>query len=263
MLAVNADDWGRSRDETDVALECHRNKRITSVSAMVFMQDSERAAALAKEGNVDAGLHLNFSEPFSANPESAMLIDLHRRISTFLTRNKYAQLLYNPSLRDAFVYSCRAQITEFARLYGRLPNRVDGHHHLHLCANVVLDDVIPAGIKVRRHFSFWPREKGLFNRAYRASVNWWLARKYRLSDYFFDLTQCIEEKKFYRVKALATSSDVELMAHPIIQSELNYLMGGDFRTLLEDLEANSCPSEQSILGSNNKTASESFKPRCI
>jgi predicted glycoside hydrolase/deacetylase ChbG (UPF0249 family) len=263
MLAVNADDWGRSRDETDVALECHRNKRITSVSAMVFMQDSERAAALAKEGNVDAGLHLNFSEPFSANPESATLVNFHRKISTFLTRNKYAQLLYNPSLRDAFVYSCGAQITEFARLYGRLPTRVDGHHHLHLCANVVVDNVIPTGIKVRRHFSFWPKEKSFFNRAYRASVDWWLARKYRLADYFFDLTQCIEEKKFYRVKALATSRDVELMTHPIVKSELKYLMGDDFGTLLEDLEVNSCSSEQSFFGNNNHKPSENSKQKCI
>ena len=45
MLTVNADDWGRSRAETDAALQCHGKKRITSVSAMVFMEDSERAAA--------------------------------------------------------------------------------------------------------------------------------------------------------------------------------------------------------------------------
>jgi predicted glycoside hydrolase/deacetylase ChbG (UPF0249 family) len=46
MLIVNADDWGRNRDATDRSLECHRNGRITTVSAMVFMEDSERAADL-------------------------------------------------------------------------------------------------------------------------------------------------------------------------------------------------------------------------
>ena len=96
MLTVNADDWGRSRAETDAALHCHGKKRITSVSAMVFMEDSERAAALAKEVNIDVGLHLNFSEPFSGNPDAATLVNSHRKICSFLTRNKYAQLLYNP-----------------------------------------------------------------------------------------------------------------------------------------------------------------------
>jgi chitin disaccharide deacetylase len=258
MLAVNADDWGRSRAETDAALQCYGKKRITSVSAMVFMEDSERAAALAKERNIDVGLHLNFSEPFSANPGSAILVDSHRKISSFLTRNKYAQLLYNPLLREVFVCSCRAQIDEFARLYDRLPSRVDGHHHLHLCANVVLGHVIPPGMKVRRHFSFWPKEKSLLNRGYRNAVNWWLARKYRLADYFFDLTQCIEEKKFYRVKALARSSDVELMTHPIIQSELEYLMGDDFLALLEDLEVNSGPPEALLLAKSLHERVENF-----
>ena len=229
-------------------MECHGKKRITSVSAMVFMKDSERAAALAKEGAVDVGLHLNFSEPFSDNPDSATMLESHRKISAFLTRNKYAQLLYNPLLQEAFVYSCRAQIEEFARLYDMLPLRVDGHHHLHLCANVVLGHVIPPGLKVRRHFSFWPKEKSLPNRGYRASVNWWLARKYRLDDYFFDLTQCIEQNKFHRIMALAKSSDVELMTHPIVHSEFDYLMGDSFFTLLEGLDVRSNPPEALLLG---------------
>jgi predicted glycoside hydrolase/deacetylase ChbG (UPF0249 family) len=239
MLVVNADDWGRSRTETDAALQCHNKKRITSVSAMVFMDDSERAAALAKEGNIDVGLHLNFSQTFSGNPGSPLLVEFHRKICAFLTGTKYAQLVYNPFLREAFRYSYQAQMEEFSRLYDRLPSRVDGHHHLHLCANIVLGHVIQPGMKVRRHFSFWPKEKSLINRGYRSSVNWWLARRYRLADYFFDLTQCIDEKKFGRVKALAKSSDVELMTHPIVQSEMEYLMGESFLALLEEVNSSS------------------------
>ena len=65
MLIINADDWGRSRAETNAALECYQHGRITSVSAMVFMNDSERAAEIAREHNLDAGLHLNFTDPFT------------------------------------------------------------------------------------------------------------------------------------------------------------------------------------------------------
>ena len=65
MLIINADDWGRSVAETDAALRCYKGGRITSVSAMVFMEDSERAAELAKENELDVGLHLNFTDEFT------------------------------------------------------------------------------------------------------------------------------------------------------------------------------------------------------
>ena len=65
MLIINADDLGRSRAETDAALRCYKAGRITSVSAMVFMSDSERAAEVARENELDVGLHLNFGEPFT------------------------------------------------------------------------------------------------------------------------------------------------------------------------------------------------------
>ena len=54
-LVINADDWGRTRDTTDRTLECHERGSVSSVSAMVFMEDSERAAALARERDMDAG----------------------------------------------------------------------------------------------------------------------------------------------------------------------------------------------------------------
>jgi chitin disaccharide deacetylase len=243
MLIVNADDWGRSAAETDAALQCHQNGSVISVSAMVFMADSERAASLARENDVDTGLHLNFSEPFSANPGSATLLDSHRGVSAFLTRNKYSQLIYNPLLRDAFACSCRAQLEEFHRLYNRAPSHIDGHHHMHLCANVVLSELIPEGMTVRRHFSFWPGEKSVLNRAYRNAANWWLARRYRLRDYFFDLTQSIQEKKLDRVARLARSSSVELMTHPISRFEMDYLMGDEFRAIQEELKSVRPPDE--------------------
>lgn len=247
MLIVNADDWGRSPAETDAALQCHRDGSVTSVSAMVFMADSERAASLARENQVDTGLHLNFSEPFNGNPGSAILLDSHREVSAFLTRNKYSQLIYNPLLRDAFTRSCRAQLEEFHRLYDRSPSHIDGHHHMHLCANVVLSQTIPRGMTVRRHFSFWPGEKSVLNRAYRDTVNWWLAHRYQLRDYFFDLTQSIEEKKLERVMRLARSSNVELMTHPISLFEMEYLMSEEFRAMQQQLKPRPRDSEKSLV----------------
>ena len=237
MLIINADDWGRSVVETDAALKCYRERRITSVSAMVLMQDSKRAARLAKDYELDdVGLHLNFSEEFTDKSCSETLKEHHGRIIRFLKRGKYAQLLYNPFLRRAFAYCYHAQVEEFMRLFEKSPSHIDGHHHMHLCANVLFSSMIPAGMKMRRNFSFWPGEKSMLNRTYRWLVDRRLACRYRLTDYFFDLTQCIQGKKLDRVAALAKSSNVELMTHPIVNEEEEYLMSDEFKVMLQRLK---------------------------
>jgi predicted glycoside hydrolase/deacetylase ChbG (UPF0249 family) len=239
MLIINADDWGRSVAETDAAFRCYKRARITSVSAMVFMQDSDRAAELAKENELDVGLHLNFTDRFTAGYYPEMLGNYHARIMRFLIGNKYAQLLYNPFLRSEFAYSYQSQAGEFERLYGKSPSHIDGHHHMHLCANLVLSDLIPAGMKMRRNFSFWPGEKSLLNRTYRSLADRWLGRRYKLPDYFFDLTQCIQQKKLGRLAALARSSNVELMTHPVVRLEEEYLMSDEFGELLQRVNVGS------------------------
>jgi chitin disaccharide deacetylase len=239
MLIINADDWGRSVEETNAAFRCYQRRRITSVSAMVFMDDSERAAELANANGLEVGLHLNFSEPFSDDRCPEPLRERHRRITGFLKQNKYAQLLYNPPLRKEFAYSYNAQAEEFLRLFGKTPSHIDGHHHMHLCANLLLSKIIPAGTKMRRSFSFWPGEKSWLNRTYRTLVDCWLQRRYRLPDYFFDLTQSIRGEKMDRVIALARFSKVEVMAHPMHQFESDYLMSDQFEAMLARLEVGS------------------------
>jgi predicted glycoside hydrolase/deacetylase ChbG (UPF0249 family) len=237
MLIINADDWGRSVAETDAALKCFRERRITSVSAMVFMADSKRAARLTRDYDLDdVGLHLNFSEEFTDKSCSETLKEHHGRIIRFLKRGKYAQLLYNPFLRKAFAYCYHAQVEEFVRLFEKPPSHIDGHHHMHLCANLLLSKLIPIGMRLRRNFSFWPGEKSILNRTYRWLVDRWLACRYRLTDYFFDLTQCIEGKKLDRVAALAKSSNVELMTHPTVSAEKAFLMSDEFQVILQHLE---------------------------
>jgi predicted glycoside hydrolase/deacetylase ChbG (UPF0249 family) len=224
MLIINADDWGRSVEETEAALEAIKAGTVTSVSAMMFMGDSDRAAELSQEHGVDVGLHLNFSEEFTDPNVLLRLRNSHRRTMAFLKGNKYAQLFYNPSLRRDFAYSVEVQMNEFRRLYGRAPSHVDGHHHMHLCANVLCSAMIPGGLRMRRNFSFARGEKSLANRTYRGLIDCWLGTKYRLSDYFFDLTQSLEENKLEAVARLAQRHVVELMTHPINERERAFLM---------------------------------------
>src|SRR5271156_5311527 len=86
-LVVNADDWGRDFENTERTMECIGHGSVSAVSAMVFMEDSERAAAIAREHNVDAGLHLNFTTAFSAPTALALLNDHQERIARHLLRH--------------------------------------------------------------------------------------------------------------------------------------------------------------------------------
>jgi chitin disaccharide deacetylase len=224
MLIVNADDWGRSRSETDIILKCCSQGRVTAVSAMVFMEDSDRAAAVAKDAGLDVGLHLNFSQPFTGRAASEALERSHARIVRFLSRSKYALLMYHPGLRKEFRSGYQAQVEEFELLYGKPPSHIDGHQHLHLCTNLLLDPCLPRGAIVRRNFSFGPGEKGALNRCYRRVVDAALARRYRMTDYFFALSRSLCLNSLDRVYAMAKAATVELMTHPIVGREQGYLM---------------------------------------
>jgi predicted glycoside hydrolase/deacetylase ChbG (UPF0249 family) len=228
MLIVNADDLGRSKIATDNAVSCYVSGRISSASAMVFMEDSQRAAELAMASGIDVGLHINFSETFTAASVPEQLRDSQARLCRFLRSNKYALLFYNPCLRKQFRDVFQAQYAEFFRLYGRAPSHLDGHQHMHLCSNMLVETIIPNGTKVRRSFSFWPGEKSVVNRLYRTGVDHWLSRRHRLTDYFFALSKHATSACLERVIGLAKDSNVELMTHPQIPLEYDFLMSDSY-----------------------------------
>jgi len=235
VLIVNADDWGRSRAETDAILKCCALGRVTAVSAMVFMEDSERAAAMAKEAGLDVGLHLNFSQRFTGRTGSGLVERAHARIARFLTTSRYAVLLYHPGLRKDFRCVYQAQAGEFVRLYGKPPSHFDGHQHQHLCANLLADGCLPQGAIVRRSFSFWPGEKGALNRLCRRLLDGVLGRRQRMTDYFLDLSQYLAKGAMQRVYELARVGTVELMTHPIRSAESDYLLSAEHEKGLSGL----------------------------
>jgi chitin disaccharide deacetylase len=232
MLIVNADDLGRSKAATDDTLSCYARNRITSTSAMVYMEDSERAAGLALESGIDVGLHINFSERFTGASVPEALRHSQGRVCSFLKTNKYAHLLYNPFLRQQFRDVFEAQYREFVRLYNREPSHLDGHQHMHLASNMLIEAIIPRGTKVRRSFSFWPGEKSFANRLYRIGVDRWLGRRHRLTDFFFALSQYSDLPRLERVIRLAQTASVELMTHPQVREEYDLLMSDNYSLAL-------------------------------
>jgi predicted glycoside hydrolase/deacetylase ChbG (UPF0249 family) len=235
-VIVNADDWGRDSDNTDRTLECILCGTVSSVSAMVFMQDSVRATQLAHEHGIDAGLHLNFTTPFTAPQCAARLTDHQLRLARFLRFHRLAPTLYNPLFASSFDYVVKAQIEEYERLFGARPVRFDGHHHMHLCANLCFQNLLPKGSIVRRNFSFGPGEKGFFNRQYRAWQDRRMARRHRMADCFFVLPPTDSLQRLKRIFELANHFDVEIETHPIYPKEHTLLTSGEFMRIAGDVK---------------------------
>ena len=234
-LIVNADDWGRDRETTDRIQECFAAEAISSASAMVFMADSERAAHIATQNKWDCGLHLNFTTAFSDTACPRRLVEHQQKVARFLRWSRFNSILFHPGLATSFTYLVQAQLDQFQRLYGVTPGRVDGHHHMHLCANVLTGRLIPPGAVVRRNFFFFPAEKSWINRSYRKFVDSRIAKRHRVVDYLFNLCPLVPLGRLQRIISLARHAIVELEAHPVNPDELQFLTGGGLLELLGDL----------------------------
>jgi chitin disaccharide deacetylase len=232
MLIINSDDWGENRASTDNSLFCFNKGRITSASAMVFMEDSQRAAELALEAGVDAGLHLNFTTELDGDLISSKIIECQHRIASFLKLNKYCSLFYNPFIRRDFEYVYKAQYEEYVHLYHKSPTHIDGHHHMHLCTNMLVDRLIPSGSIVRRSFAFSSGEKNIFNRFYRRVIGTIIKRRYTCTDLFFSIEPHQKAERLQNIVNLSKFSNVELMVHPERKREFDYLMSEEYFQLI-------------------------------
>lgn len=234
-LVINADDWGRDLENTSRTLDCIRRGSVSSVSAMVFMEDSERAAEIARERKIDAGLHLNFTTAFSAPGVPRKLADHQQRLLACLLGSRFASVVFYPHLANSFAYVTAAQFEEYSRLYGKAPERIDGHHHMHLCANVLMGKLIPDGSIVRRNFSFQAGEKGFANRLYRSWIDKKLSRWFRLMDFFFSIEPVDAIERLQRIVSLAGQFNVEVETHPVNAKEYRFLLSTDLDRALSGI----------------------------
>lgn len=121
----------------------------------------------------------------------------------------------------------KSQFEEYERIYGAAANRADGHLHMHLCANVLRQELLPDGTIVRRNLSFAAGEKSFLNRFYRRRQDKLLARRHRLADFFFDLQPLDSRQRLKRIFELSGRFDVEVETHPIHDDEYRFLIDGE------------------------------------
>jgi len=232
MLIITADDYGKTRRATDNIQKCLSRKRITSASAMVFMEDSERAAALAYGTNLEVGLHLNFTLPFNAAHAPLKLRERHNLVLSYLGKQRLSQVIYNPFLTAPFNYVFLSQQEEFMRLYNRFPDYYNGHHHMHLCANVLASKMLPNGARVRNTFTFDPGEKDIVNRLYRFILDICVKKRFISTDCFFSIAPLQNYQRLRTIISRAVNETVEIEVHPEDNEETDFLISDRYLNLL-------------------------------
>ena len=236
MIIITADDYGKNSHTTDSILKCFSNKCITSASAMVFMEDSERAAPLALQAGMEVGLHINFTMPFNADKVSSNILEHHSRVVSYLTKSKLAQIIYNPLLAGSFEFLYKRQLEEFMRLYGKPPDFYNGHHHMHLCANMLMGKLLPKGTRARRTFTFDQGDKYIFNLLYRRLLDIIVARRYISTDSFFSILPLQNYERLRNIFNRAVNSNVEIEVHPENADEIEYLLSDQYLSLMESTQ---------------------------
>ncbi len=235
MVIITADDYGKNRHATDSIYECFSKQRITSASAMVFMEDSARAASIASESNLELGLHLNFTMPFDAPEIPSGVRKKQVKVISYLASHKLAQAIYNPFSSDAFRFLYNAQVEEFMKLYGRAPDFYNGHHHMHLCANMLRDKLIQNGTRVRRTFKFERGEKNLINRLYRSFIDSTISERYISTDRFFSIAPVRDQDRLKKIFKYAKSETVEIEVHPENTEEKEFLLSERYGHLIDSV----------------------------
>lgn len=233
MLIVTADDFGKTIISTDRILECYRRKRISCTSAMVFMDDSTRAASLAIETNLEVGLHLNFSQTFTFDGLSPKLCTHHEKVKAYLNKKKLFQAIYNPFLNKSFYYLFQAQKDEFQRIYSRSPSFYNGHHHMHLCANVLISQLIPKGSRLRTTFTFKLGEKKFLNILCRQLLKSYISRNFISTNCFFSIDPVQDHERLIKIIDCAAQKDVEIEVHPENSEQFWFLLSDQYKNLIK------------------------------
>lgn len=235
LLIVNADDWGLDVATTDAIAECFAAGRVTSATAMAYMADSERAAALADSAGLPVGLHLNLSEPFTA---TTVPDDVRHRQAAIARQfgdrqRRWRRWVVDPTIRAQVEQCVRDQLARFEGLYGRPPTHVDGHKHVQVSPNVARTPAL-SGVPLRRAVSDPPGARSPMVLARRLRHRLALA-DHAGTDRFFSISSMRDELLAGRVPAtltLAKHEVVEVMAHPGAPAERALLVTDAWSTAL-------------------------------
>jgi predicted glycoside hydrolase/deacetylase ChbG (UPF0249 family) len=235
LLIVNADDWGYDSETTNAIGDCFDAGGLSSTTAMVYMEDSERAVEESRSRpGLGVGLHLNLVEEFSDPATPAAVRERQRRFIEYFRVLRLRRWVYDPRIRDEVNRLVADQFERFHELYGRPPTHLDGHHHCHLSANVLLSPAVPRGMKIRNALSDAHRPSPVTD-ALRAARDRLIHRRFDTTDHLFSVVSVwppLGGGGTVDRLALAKSSSVEVMVHPAFADEYPELTSDRWREAL-------------------------------
>lgn len=146
-VIICADDYGVDPDVDSAIVELARQARLSATSVLVDADLSEGSIRALESLDIDIGLHLNLTEVFGQlSPQSVM------PLSRLIMRS-HARLLPRAWVRA----NIERQLAQFEALFGRLPDYVDGHLHVHQLP-VVREELIDALTRRQLPSGFWIRD---------------------------------------------------------------------------------------------------------
>jgi predicted glycoside hydrolase/deacetylase ChbG (UPF0249 family) len=245
LLIVNADDWGGERRSTVAIHDAFRAGRVTSTTAMVYMEDSRRAAEIARDESLPVGLHLNLTQPFTDPEVPGAVAERQRRLAAaFAGRGgdghpgtaRLLRWVYDPRLAGAVRDVLSDQLERFEALYGSPPTHFDGHNYVDTAPNVFLSHALPRGAKMRNTLGRYPLDSGpgAVARGLRQKLR---RKRFHSTRYVLHITD-LELPGDPRL-ALAAKSSVEVICHPDHAAEMERLMSDEWAACLGRLRTGS------------------------
>jgi chitin disaccharide deacetylase len=238
LLIVNADDWGYDEPTTRAIADCHLAGGLTSTTAMMFMTGTEEAASLAAEHpQLGIGLHLNLFEEYTADSVPTSIRDRQRALVDRFQHGRVRRWIYDPRIRRQVDLVVADQWERFLELYGRPPTHVDGHHHSHMAANVLLSRSLPRGTAVRNALSDTERRNPVTG-LLRAARQRLVLSRFRTTDHFFSIESVwpgLEGPPPDEQLGLSRHNSIEVMVHPAFPNEYEPLQSSDWVEALRRL----------------------------
>lgn len=237
LLIVNGDDFGCTQRATDAILACHRERALTSTTAMTYMEDSDRAARLALVHNLPVGLHINLTTPFTDPAVPPAVRERQARMIAILGHSRTHKWIYDVRTQRELDRSLWDQLRRFEQLYGRPPTHFDSHHHLHSCPNIFLSRAIPRGALVRNTLIWSPRRSRLIRQARRMRQRL-LERRLRSPAAIICLDILLRQRGprsaavAEAVLAVLAHGPAEVMAHPEDPAEFALLTSGAWSRMM-------------------------------
>lgn len=234
MLIVNADDWGLRAEVTDAILACWRAGAVGAASAMVHMEDSERAFGLAEQEGLPLGLHLNLTTPFTAAAVPAGRRRRQRAAVEYFAGARLRRRAFDPRVR-ALLDECVAdQLEAFAAARGRRAAHADGHQHIQVCPTVLSSGSLGELSSLRRAHGFVPGQSSSPKRAYRGLLNLAVARRFRSVPFVSlrDVHPALGGVGLDGAVRRAWDGGVEMMVHPAWDDEREVLGSAAWLELL-------------------------------